>query len=127
MSGAVLPPCLSHPTAQRGPHSAAWGAAPQGGDPGLCFPTGVAIKIPIVCVVLEGGPGTLDVRNCSCPLPAELRGAMVGGGSSLPTELLSSVGATVVPCYLKCSRVGVLRSSGVGLGLREGLLASGWG
>lgn len=27
----------------------------------LCFVLGVAIKIPIVCVVLEGGPGTLHV------------------------------------------------------------------
>lgn len=30
----------------------------------LCSPSfvlGVAIKIPIVCVVLEGGPGTLNV------------------------------------------------------------------
>ena len=27
----------------------------------LCFIPGVAIKIPIVCVVLEGGPGTLHV------------------------------------------------------------------
>ena len=103
MSGAVLPPCLSHPTTQRGPHSAAWGwggAAPQGGHPGLCFPAGVAIKIPIVCVVLEGGPGTLDVRNCSCPLPAELggaRGRWVGGGSSLPGVLLAGVGASGVP------------------------------
>lgn len=26
-----------------------------------CFILGVAIKIPIVCVVLEGGPGTLNV------------------------------------------------------------------
>lgn len=54
------------------------GAAPQDGDPRLCFPAGVAIKIPIVCVVLEGGPGTLDVRNCPCPLPGELRGGSGG-------------------------------------------------
>lgn len=74
-----------------------WGAAPQGGDPGLCFPTGVAIKIPIVCVVLEGGPGTLDVRNSSCLLPAELRGRGVGGGSSLPRVLLSGFGVSMVP------------------------------
>ena len=42
---------------------------------GPCFPQyshglhvclGVAIKIPIVCVVLEGGPGTLHVSTSCC-------------------------------------------------------------
>lgn len=58
----------------RGPGSAGGVAgAPGGGGAGgqpepsvlswaLCFVLGVAIKIPIACVVLEGGPGTLQVR-----------------------------------------------------------------
>lgn len=58
----------------RGPGSAGGVAGvPGGGGAGgrpepsvlswaLCFVLGVAIKIPIACVVLEGGPGTLQVR-----------------------------------------------------------------
>lgn len=33
---------------------------------GLHVCLGVAIKIPIVCVVLEGGPGTLHVSRSCC-------------------------------------------------------------
>lgn len=78
------PTLLFSPHRSEGPRSAAWGCCPQGGHLGLCFPTGVAIKIPIVCVVLEGGPGTLDVRNCFC-----IAEGAVGGDSSLPRVLVS--------------------------------------
>lgn len=81
------------PTAQRRQHAAARAASHREGTAALCSPTGVAIKIPIVCVVLEGGPGTLDVRNCSCLLPAELKG---GGG-----------GRGQAPCPVCCSVVSV--------------------
>lgn len=39
------------------------GRVPHVPSGGLCTPLGVAIKIPIVCVVLEGGPGTLHVST----------------------------------------------------------------
>lgn len=50
----------------------------------------------------------------------------MGGGSSLPGVLLSGVSVSMVLHELKCSWTGVLQSGSVGLGLREGLLASGW-
>lgn len=52
----------------------------------LCFIPGVAIKIPIVCVVLEGGPGTLHVS-----LGQVVRGP---GG-----QVLLQVGRLTQRCY----------------------------
>lgn len=46
---------------QEGPRGRVW--APASLIQGSCFVLGVAIKIPIVCVVLEGGPGTLHVST----------------------------------------------------------------
>lgn len=111
------PTLLSAPHRSERPRSAARGCCPQGGHLGLCFPAGVAIKIPIVCVVLEGGPGTLDVRNCS-------RRAEGGGRRG---QLLAKGAGRHCPCECGATLTEMqLRSRGVGLGLREGLLASGW-
>lgn len=41
-------------------------ASPYLPSHGLRVCLGVAIKIPIVCVVLEGGPGTLHVSTRCC-------------------------------------------------------------
>lgn len=54
---------------------------------------GVAIKIPIVCVVLEGGPGTLQVSMAgwegACVGPSRCRQMTVQKCLSQPSRLLA--------------------------------------